>query len=290
MARMKILEILKDQTITTQFDFVGSCPNDEGDTVTFTVFNTAFFLNELYHRFFSREINIVDPDNAFTEFCGIFNVWKAARGPMYARLAYAYSLGYNPIENYLSVERTEGKDKLTHGLATERTYTNFKVDRTHNDDAVSHTYDPTDGDAVERTYTNYKEKTQYNSEKDTYKTSRYGVNSSEKVGVTEDENTKTGDHEVTTTGSYKDKHTGGYTDTHSGGYSDETSGKYKDANSGTDMTVIEHETTRHGNIGVMTASQMIQSLYDGLIQDLSNRALCDFLDRYTFVCEGVTLW
>ena len=71
MEKMKISEILKNQTITNQFDFSGSCPDKEGVTVTFSIFTTAFFMMEVTHNYFNRSA-FVDPDNAFTDFLNIF--------------------------------------------------------------------------------------------------------------------------------------------------------------------------------------------------------------------------
>lgn len=302
--RMKIATILKDQTITNQFDFSGSCKDKDGETVTFEIFTTAFFLSEVLHNYFNRETFIIDPDNAFTEFVGIFNNWKTTRGLLYARIAYAYSLGYNPIENYSSTEIMDRTDELTHGLSTERTYDNDKIERTYTNDKIERTYT---NDKIERTYTNDnivtshsndQVQTTYNSIQDVNAKTRYGVNSSSAVPTETDTNTRTGSDTVVYSGSktdshngkYDDTHTGGYDDTHSGKYDDTHTGGYTDANTGTDSTDIDYTLTKRGNIGVMTASQMIQSEYDGLIQDLQNRALKEFLDRYTFYSEGVDLW
>ncbi len=42
-----ITEILKNQTITNQFDFSGTCPDKDGTPTTFTIFDTTFFLSEI---------------------------------------------------------------------------------------------------------------------------------------------------------------------------------------------------------------------------------------------------
>ena len=272
MTKKKLTEILKNQTITNQFDFTGSCPDADGVAQTFTIFNTTFFLSELKHNFFNR-VMFVDPDSAFSDLVNTFQVWANNRGYMYARLAYAYSLGYNPIENYNSIEehtghddfdnkkkvtrtwqndkleRTYTNDKVERTYSSdkiERTYTNDKVERTYNNDEVETTYtnDKVErtytNDAVETTHTNDKETTTYNSVKDDTEHKRLGVNSSTAVGVTEDINTKTGNMEVaktgstteTHTGSYADEHTGSTTDTHTGGYDDTHTGGYDDTHTG----------------------------------------------------------
>lgn len=303
MEKMKIMEILKDQTITNQFDYYGQCPNKDGQTVSFDIFDTAFFLMEVNHNYFNRQV-FVDPDNAFADFLNIFNQWKHTRGLMYARIAYAYSLGYNPIENYSSIEKHTGSDDIEHGKTTEHEYDNDSLTRTYNQDTLTrtHTADNTtrtyNQDAVETTHTNDTLTTTFNNVKDASTHKRYGVNSSAAVPESEDDNERTGSQTDTHTGSvtnthsggFTDAHTGGYSDAHTGGYTDAHSGKYTDTNSGTDTTHYNSQIEKSGNIGVMTASQMIQAEYDGLKQDLANRALKEFLDRYTFYSEGVDLW
>ena len=325
-----LTEILADHTITNQFDFVGICPDADGNDETFTIFSTEFFLNEIEHNFFSR-VAFVDDENSFTDLITMFEHWAASRGLMYARLAYAYSLGYNPIENYSSVETHSGHDdyenhkKVTRDFdaykvertynqdKVERTYNQDKVERTYNQDKVERTYNQDkvertyNQDAVETTHTNDKVTTTYTNLTDAV--NKYGVNSSNAVPVSnnvrsgsqDDEHTgsqkdthtggyddeHTGGYDDEHTGGYDDEHTGGYDDEHTGGYDDESSGGWSDENTGTDKQIYNSTITKSGNIGVMTASQMIQSEYDGLRQDLALRAVFDFLDRYTFYSEGV---
>ena len=68
MKKMKITEILKNQTITNQFDFKGTCPDKDGVLTEFTIFETAYFLSKIKHLYFNRVTFIEDPENAFTEF------------------------------------------------------------------------------------------------------------------------------------------------------------------------------------------------------------------------------
>lgn len=249
-----LTEILKNQTITNQFDFTGSCPDKDGVSHTYTIFKTSFFLMEVNHNYFNREV-FVDKDNAFTDFCSIFSEWAYTRGPLFARIMYAYSLGYNPIENYSSIEKHTGYDRMEHGETVERSY---------------------DQDAVTTSFDNYKEKTTYNDVKDTEEFAKYGVNSSNAVNVSSDTNTKSGNQELTYSGSK--------TDTHSGGYSDE--------HSGNDTQTYNSQIAKSGNIGVLTPGEMVEKDYNAYVlhQDLQNRALKEFLDRYTFYSEGVELW
>ena len=306
---MKITEILTDQTITNQFDFSGSCPNDQGISTSFDIFSTSFFVSEIIHKYFNR-VAFVDLDNAFNDFVAVFNSWKTTRGPMYARMMYGYSLGYNPIENYSSVEVMDRTDVLTRTTATERTYSNDVVERSYVDDTITHAvdqndpdtneryYDPQNPDTIEISHENDKTITTYNDVTDTHEHDKYGVNSSNAVHQSVDTDTKSGDFDVEQSGKQFEKHSGGYkdihtgtsTDTHSGGFTDTHSGGYTDSNSGDDTTDIDYTLTKSGNIGVMTASQMLQSLYDGLFQDVQDRAIKEFLDKYTFYDGEVEIW
>ena len=137
-----LTEIMENQTITNQFDFTGACPDKDGVSQTFTIFNTNFFLNEIEHNFFNR-VAFVNEENSFTDLTTMFTRWAYDRGPMYARLAYAYSLGYNPIENYSSVEKHTGTDTLENGK---------KITHTWDDDTLTHAYDSNDPLKVERAY------------------------------------------------------------------------------------------------------------------------------------------
>lgn len=253
MTKLKISEILKNQTITNQFDFSGSCPDKDGCTVTYTIFPTSLFINEIKYKYFNRVMFVDDPDTAFAELVAQFTTWKNARGFMYARMMYAYSLGYNPIENYSSIEHTESESSLKHGLQSQRTYNSDKVTTGHTNDKVVRTYQ---------------------QEKATDKSGRYGVNSSTLVDVTENTNEMTGGHTDEYSGTKYDEHTGGFTD----------------SNSGKDITGVIADVTKSGNIGVMTASQMLQSQYDGLIQEVQYRAIKDYLDNNSFYSEGVCLY
>lgn len=273
MKKKKTLtDILKNQTITNQFDFTGSCPDSEGTAQTFTIFNTGFFLNEINHNFFSR-VMFVDPEAAFADLVATFTIWAQNRGYMYARLAYAYSLGYNPIENYSSVENHTGHDDYENHKKVTHTWSSDKVERL---------YDSENPLKVTTSHDNDKETTTYNSVKDTDNSWKYGVNSSEPVPSAKNENTRSGNEEVAFSGSRFDTTTGKYSDTHTGGYNDE--------NSGTDKTLYNSTISKHGNIGVSTASQMIGELYDGLKQNLALRAVHDFLDNFTFYDGEVDIW
>lgn len=230
-------------TITNQFDFTGNYIDTDGNTHNMTIFDTNYFLTELRHNYFSREI-FIDTDAPAADIVNIFTCWKQSRGALYAKQAYAYTLAYNPIENYLSDEHTEGTVELEHGETIERE----------------------GGQTVTTTHTNDQVATTYNQLQDENTHSKYGLNSANAVPADKDTNVRTGSETATHTGSVSNAKSGTDTDTHSG----------------TDITSTDMTTTRHGNIGVMTAAQMLQAEFDGLKQDLADRALKEFLYKYTF--------
>ena len=285
MKKKKTLtEILKNQTITNQFDFSGSCPDQEGTSQSFTIFTTSFFLNEINHNFFNR-VMFVDPDAAFADLVSTFTIWSQNRGYMYARLAYAYSLGYNPIENYNSVEEHTGHDDFDNKKKVTHTWTNDTIERAYDAEnplKTSRLYDSENPLKVETGHTNDKTKTTYNNVKDTDESFKYGVNSATKVPSAENTNTRSGNEEVEYLGTRADTTTGTYSDTTTGKYTDKHTGSYNDENSGKDSTIYNSQIAKHGNIGVSTASGMIQELFDGLKQNLALRAVHDFLDAFTF--------
>lgn len=291
--KMTLTEILKNQTITTQFDFTGSCPNEENVSETFTIFNTAFFLNEINHNFFSR-VMFVDPENPFSDLVSTFTIWAANRGYMYARLAYAYSLGYNPIENYNSIEKHTGHDDFDNKKKVTHTWTQDKLERAYDVDnplKTTRLYDADNPLKVETGHTGDKEERYYSDDyKDTDASYKAGVNSADYVKAAKTENTKDGKETLEFVGKRSDTTTGKYADTTTGKYTDTHTGSYNDENSGRDSTIYDSQIAKHGNIGVSTASGMIGEIYDGLRQNLALRAVHDFLDAFTFYDGEVFIW
>ena len=305
MIKQTIEQILQDQTLTNDFDFKGSVIDSDGVEREFTIFDTDWFITEVLYNYYSRLVMIRDPESAFTEFKALFANFVEARAPLYAKIMYAYSMSFNPIENYSSIETHTGHDDFENHKATTRLHTNDTVARTYQSDAVARTYN---ADAIEVTHTNDKDTTTYNSVKDDTNNYKYGINSASKVPEASSDTTKTGNEVVersgsskethtggysdTHTGGYSDTHTGGYSDTHTGGYSDTHTGGYSDTNSGTDSQIYNSVVTKSGNIGVMTPGQMIDSDYTSFIlhQDLQQRAIKEFIQKYTFYNEGVSIW
>lgn len=253
LVEKNVIEVIPDVPGTT-FDFKGTYVDSEGTSHNVTVFDTDYFVKNIIQRF-PHQKTMVSKENSSSYFKALFDTWKASRSELYFKMAYAFSLKYNPIENYSSYKSTD------YGHTLERVYTADKVTRTYVNDNV------------QTTHTNDKDTTTYTNLKDETKNKRYGVNSTTAVGTDESENTRTGSFSVERSGSSDVKHTGGYNDEHTG--------SYKDTNDGEDIE------TQHGNIGVKTAMEMLQAEYNGMDMDLADRALREFLDRYTWYCEGV---
>lgn len=252
MKRYKMLDILPE-TLTSQFDFIASytAPGAESP-VNYTIFDTALFVQELQQHFTDREIRLGDTTPT-ADLLALFTRWKNSRSDSYARRAYALSVKYEPLENYDRIEHKEGSSELEHGETIERTHDNSDT----------------------RSYTDYNEKT-VRSGSETDASGIFGVNSAATTPVPADTDTRTY-NDVTDsrdiTGSIEDAHSGTITDAHTG----------------TDTTTDGYDLRAHGNIGVMTAAQMLEEDKKLAAYDLALVAICDFIDRYTFYMEAIDL-
>ena len=243
MQTVKLTEALPE-TITTQFDFTATY-ND----VTYTIFNSAFFVNEIWQHFSDRSISL-NGDDLSAALVALFGIWKACRAETYARRMYALAVDYDPLENYNRTETREGGSETTHGETITRTHNNTDT-RTHNNtDTI--TYSGTETETSDL----------------------YGVNSA--TGVPSDVNTK-----IFTQRTDADAHTGTIADVHTG--------TIADAHTGKDSTEDGYVLHAFGNIGVTTSQQMLESDLELLRHDIALTAVCDFIDRYTWMTEGLSL-
>lgn len=266
----KIYEVIPENH-GTLYDFSGIYTDTEGNDHEVTVFTTSYFLDNIFQLFHDRLIDLPE-ENTSDVFLGVFQNWRDSRKNLYLKQAYAYTLAYNPIENYSSRENMH--DNFTtheHGLKTTRSYTNFKEkDDYHNTDTITDTNEVITSPADHTT----EEKMAFNS-------AEYSGNMKTTKGgsITEKHNAS---GEGNDPGNLETQHTG-YVE-HS------TSGSYDDTNSGTDTDRHGYILEKKGNIGVMTPAEMLQKEYDALIQDLAFRAVCEFIDRYTYYCESIEGW
>ncbi|MBR5939563.1 hypothetical protein IKZ77_03425 [Candidatus Saccharibacteria bacterium] len=250
MSEQYLIDLLPDQP-SGQFDFEGTYTDAAGETYALEIFSTSWFIMQVTMLYAMRKI-MVDDDNKKTFFQSVFTTWASNRLPYYLKQAYAYTLKYNPIENYSSLET------MTNDITTHLKNSSLTDTFTNTDTLTKNT---TDTD----THTPFTSVTTTNSTK--------GFNSSDFADVDKSVDTWTGSEANTIV------HSGYDTNAHTGSITH--------ANSGTDTDTRNYTLTKKGNIGVQTASEMLQKEYDGLFQDLAFRALREFIDRYTFYTEVI---
>lgn len=320
---LEVLEALAENEVQIKAD--GTFVDKDGTSHSLTVFDNTYFKHNCLISFRSWEITLWDdPETAFP---ALFNSWWNSRKDLYLKQAYAYTLKYNPIENYASHEvmtddtteheydssiehAYDSSTDLTHGLETETTLADVDVTTTHPAHKTEVTYPQK---TTETTPYNTTEVTAPDNETSTHYVK--GFNSADFVGSEKD--VKTGSVSVNTTHTdgqgnqsvetvdetYTGKETTDetYTGTdkvateyknhqvveNSGKDTTERSGKDTDSHSGTDTTTRNYTLDRTGNIGVQTASQMLEMEFAGLKQDLARRALTEFITRYCFQASAL---
>lgn len=302
----------------TNFDFKGTYTDGAGDTHNVTVFDTDYFVKNVVQLFKDRIITLPE-ENTQAAFKALFDTWKASRSELYFKQAYAYTLKYNPIENYSSTEQMID-DETVHEKGAS-----FKDDY-HNTD--TDTLTPFTKETTETTpYTKVTEETTpytsetttttpYTSETTTTtgvdgsqapnnetKNSKMAFNSTNWVDTeksvtnisTQEQLVKDGTEEVqlikagtekqetTWTGTTKTELTKTGTEEHEIAHT----GYIEHTTDGSDTDTRNYTLTKKGNIGVMTPAEMLKKEFDGLMQDLAWRALTEFIDRYTYYCVSV---
>lgn len=271
MIAINIIAALPDNP-GTSFDFTADYTHTVGvQSVTehYTIFNTAYFVQELLQHFDEHLIKLPET-NPQTALVSLFNTWKASRADAYARRMYALSTKYEPLENYDRIEHKEGQTDLTHGEEIEREH--------NNTDTETHT-----ADTVTRSYNNYNEETT-RSGSETDAKGIYGVNSSSNNPVPSDTDT----HTYNDVSDSKDI-SGSYSDAHTGSVSSAHTGTITDTHSGTDTTEDSYDLRAHGNIGVTTSAQMLTEDFKLLSLDIAQTAVAEFIDRYTYYVGGLDL-
>lgn len=291
----------------------------QGATHNLTVFDNNYFHINILDKFLTRKCTLWTEDVA-VGFYSLFQAWWNSRKDLYLKQAYAYTLKYNPIENYASRE-VMTNDITIHlkGTSTTRTHNNTDtrthsdtLTRTHNDtitDTPAATTDATTHAQLTRTHTPYGDTVITTPGKISTHSTK-GFNSASFVDV--DKDTESGTEQVVTTHQGNEQttdvysgtdsvvhttqtagseaHTGTIADAHTGTIADAHTGTITDANTGTDTDTRNYTLTKSGNIGVQTAAEMLQREYDGLVQDLAFRALSEFMDRYTFYRDSWSEW
>lgn len=89
----------------TSFDFKGVYVDAEGASHNVTVFDTEYFTTNVIQLYRNRRMMIDEDTEGYL--AGLFRIWKSSRENLYLKQAWAYTLKYNPIENYSSKEVME---------------------------------------------------------------------------------------------------------------------------------------------------------------------------------------
>lgn len=309
LEQKKLIEALPENP-GTSFDFSGIYTDAKNVGHSVTVFNTAYFVENIIQLYRSRNI-VIDTDRE-GYLATLFGIWKASRQELYFKQAYAYTLKYNPIENYSSTEQlidditehakgasskdeynnsdtltitpyTKEETTITPYTKEETTTTPYQKETTETTPYTSETTTTTPTD----TTTSSKKAFDSSSWSETDKTERGGdiTEVLEKDGTEKVEFWKTGTEKVELKKTGTEKHTLEKTGTEE--HETAHSGYVEHTTDGTDTDTRNYTLEKHGNIGVKTAAEMLQAEYDGLMQDLAHRALVEFIDRYTFYAEEV---
>lgn len=301
----------------TNFDFKGTYTDAAGDTHNVTVFDTDYFVKHVMYNFRDRIITLPE-EGTQAALKALFDTWKTSRSELYFKQAYAYTLKYNPIENYSSVENliddiTEHEKGASHKTEYNNSDTDeltpFTKETTETTPYTKETTETTPYNSETTTTTPYTSETTTTtsatsgvpSNKTT--NSRMAFNSTTFVNTDKSETEiseqsqliKDGTEEVqlikdgtekvefSRTGTEKIELTKTGTEkreiSHDGYVETTTDGK--------DTDTRNYTLTKNGNIGVMTPAEMLKKEFDGLMQDLAWRALTEFVDRYTWYSTAV---
>lgn len=192
-------------------------------------------------------------------------LWFSRNFLNFDRIMEALTAEYNPIENYDRNEQSTKTPNLTDKstLSGKDSLQLSGKDSTQasGDDVTKHT----GTDSLERTHTNFKETVAYKGT-DTRETQVSAFDSSTYQPSEQVTDSRTNrEDEKTTSGSYKDSTTHGHTETYTNGRKDETTYGRKDETTYGKVDTVTHTGTEgyssriHGNIGVTTSQQMIES-------------------------------
>ena len=234
------------------------------DDETYNIITKDWFENIIKSKYYDRLY--YSPQNsaelAAADFVVDFINWKNQTISNWGRIVRALVAEYNPVENYASHEE----------ISTEYGHT---IETTH-----GHVVELAHGHEVElvhglQTDIEYGRTETATNEPDgatiTTTKSVYGVNSSTAVPSDVDATVKTG-KDVDTTA-----FTGTDTTTNSGTDTTTNSGTDTDTHSGIDTIT----TDKSGNIGVMTAAQMIKEELAIRMYNVTERAILAFMNAYT---------
>lgn len=178
---------------------------------------------------------------------------------------------YNPIENYNMVENGTGTNETEHGETITRTDNTTKNTSATRTDNLTHVKSGTETETPNVTETHTPNVTETNTPNLTHtvESDIYGFNSNDGQPANSGTERNTGTNTIQRTGTDTLTRTGTQQKTYNlndadtgtqGTISEERdTGTQTHAHTGTDTETTEHELRRHGNIGVTTSQQMLQS-------------------------------
>lgn len=196
---------------------------------------------------------MLDDDNKIpdTKVIQLANILFSMYNNRWTRLWTITESEYNPIENYNMIENSTDTDEMTHGETITKT------------DNLNHAKTGTEQETPNITETNTPNLTRELEE------NIYGFNSSNESPANTATETNTGTNTTTRTG----------TNTKTYNTNEADTGTETHAHTGTDTNENIHELTRHGNIGVTTTQQMLQSEIELWQWDFFNNVLFPDIDR-----------
>lgn len=205
----------------------------EGETTTQKEIYTSDMLNFFLKHVYGKRILIDDCETleeAFTSFIDFFTYYKSIFQDDLNRLYQAWIKEYNPIENYDRIEdsSTDLKHGEIHTIVDSGNYSNNKTDTASGTDTTTEIFKNT----TEEYESGMNDSNTFTPDKKTTNESKVNGNTTDLL--------------------HGEKHT--IVD------SGNNSNNKTDTASGTDNTTISSRT--HGNIGVTTSQQMLQSEID----------------------------
>lgn len=288
---LEILEALSDNLVSINAS--GIFVDKDGNSFSLTIFDNNYFKHNCLVSFRSWRCTLWDEPEV--SFPALFNSWWNARKDLYLKQAYAYTLKYNPIENYASTEiMTDDTTEVDHGLTIEREH-GLSTETTYADSTDEKTF-PTER-KTEKTPNSTTEVTTPSNVTTTHSTKGFNSDNFREV----DKDVKSGSETIVTTPTdangtetkeiISETVTGTESTTHT--YQNHetvaNTGTDTDTHSGTDTTTRNYTLTKNGNIGIQTAAEMLDREFNGLRQDLARRALTEFITRYCFLSEALDI-
>lgn len=199
-----------------------------------------------------------DPTQCEQEFATLFSEWASIMGASVSRALGAFNSTYNPLENYDRME--EGSEQRTIGESGTETTARHKGTKTSTGEEIVTT------PRAKTKATNYKVAFDSNTEVETESTVSEGTDGTDKVERDATKNFVT------------------QTDIDANTY-DKDVREFSNRTTSDKLDYVNRRT--HGNIGVTTSQQMIESELKLRRRNLIFDYMAAFVDEFCRMCEGV---